>query len=127
MKVNRIRGDAGCTSGPLWGEPIVPGGGFHICLNTWIAERPEDISNPGFDYPRFNLPYWQKVERMLQYAREKDMILSMVLDWNDSKVHPAAGGEDEQRYFRYAAARLGALKRDLGPGDDIAAYHDDQA
>jgi hypothetical protein len=51
------------------------------------------------------------------------MIISVVFDWNDSPVHPAAGGEDERRYFRYAAARLAPFANvtwDLG--DDISAF-----
>jgi hypothetical protein len=126
LKVNRIRAMLAAQASHFWGEPVVPGGGFRVCLNPWVAEHPDSVSAPGFDYTRFNVAYWQKVERMLQHAREKDMILSMILDWNDSKVHPAAGGEDEQRYFRYATARLAAFSNinwDLG--DDITAYRND--
>src|SRR5947209_11397724 len=60
---------------------------------------------------------------MLRHARDRDMIISVVLDWNDSPVHPAAGSADEWRYFRYAAARLSAYSNitwDLG--DDISLY-----
>jgi hypothetical protein len=45
------------------------------------------------------------------------------MDWNDSPVHPGAGSDDEKRYYRYAAARLGAFANitwDLG--DDISAF-----
>jgi hypothetical protein len=127
LQVNRIRIMLAARSSTFWGEPVVPGRGFRISLNPWVAQRPDDVTNPGFDYTRFNLPYWQKVERMLRYARERDMILSVVFDWNDSKVHPAAGSEDELRYFRYGAVRLGAYSNvnwDLG--DDITAYHNDE-
>ena len=40
-----------------------------------MAARPDSVENPGFDVRRFNLPYWRKIERMLHYAREKDMPL----------------------------------------------------
>ena len=75
---------------------------------------------PSVDYTRFNVVYWQKFERMLQYAWSKDMSISAVFEWNDSRVHPVAGSEDELRYYRYAAARLAAFSNinwDLG--DDI--------
>jgi hypothetical protein len=127
LKVNRIRIMLAARLASYWGEPVVPTSDFRVCLNPWVAERPEDISNPGFDYSRFNLPYWQKYERMLRYAREKDMIISVIFDWNDSKVHPVAGGEDEQRYFRYTVARLSSFSNvtwDLG--DDITAYRDEK-
>ena len=128
LKINRIRLMlAARVVFSLWGEPIMPNREFRAYLNPWIAEQPDDVTHPGFDYSRFDVSYWQKFERMLRYAREKDMIISVILDWNDSgKVHPAAGSDDELRYFRYAAARFGAyysVNWDLG--DDITAYRDD--
>jgi hypothetical protein len=123
-KINRARVLlGGGRSRSYWGEPIIPNGEFRPYLNPWVAERPESLDNPGFDYARFNVAHWQKFERMLRHAREQDTIISAVLDWNDSPVHPAALSEDEQRYFRYAAARLGAFSNitwDLG--DDISLY-----
>lgn len=55
------------------------------------------------------------------------MIISLVLDMNDSRVHPAAGSADEYRFIRYAVARFGAFSNitwDLG--DDLDGYRDDQ-
>ena len=63
---------------------------------------------------------------MLKYAREKDMIISVILGWNDTPIHPAAGSDDERRFFRYAVARLGAYSNvtwDLG--DDLDGFRDD--
>lgn len=123
LKVNRMRVLLAGRSGQFWSEPIKPGHGFSACLNPWAAERPEDVFKPGFDYRRFNLPYWQKYERMLRYARDEDMIISVIMDWNDSKVHPRAGSADEYRYYRYAVARLAAFSNvtwDLG--DDLNLY-----
>ena len=98
---------------------------FRAFLNPWMAERPDDPTHPGFDYARFNVAHWQKFERMLRHARGLDLIISVVLDWNDSRVHPAADSDDERRYFRYAANRLAAYSNvtwDLG--DDISLYRD---
>jgi hypothetical protein len=123
-KVNRARVLLnGRVSYSFWGEPIIPGMGFQAYVNPWPAQRPDDASNPGFDYTRFNVPTWQKFERMLRLARDRDIVISVVLDWGDSREHPAAGGEDERRYSRYAAARLGAFANvtwDLG--DDISRF-----
>ncbi len=123
-RVNRVRVLLnGRPSYSLWGEPIVPDMGFRLAVNPWPAQRPDDLCYPGFDYRRFELPHWQKFERMLRYARDRDIVISIVLDWGDSKEHPQAGGEDERRYYRYAAARLGAFSNitwDLG--DDISRF-----
>jgi hypothetical protein len=124
LKINRLRVLlGGGRSRSFWGEPIIPNDQFRSFLNPWIAERPDSLDHPGFDYTRFNIPHWQKFERMLRHARELDTIISVVLDWNDSPVHPAALSDDEKRYFRYAAARLGAYSNvtwDLG--DDISGF-----
>ncbi len=95
LKVNRIRLLlAGGRSSSFWSEPVIPGREFWPYLNPWVAERPSSTDNPGFDYSRFNVAYYQKFERLLRYAREKDMIISVIFDWNDSKVHPAALSDD---------------------------------
>jgi Protein of unknown function (DUF4038)/Putative collagen-binding domain of a collagenase len=123
FKVNRIRVLLDGRTDHFWTEPISPGNGFRAHLNPWEAERPDDVRDPGFDYTRFNCPYWQKFERMLKYARDKDMTVSVVFLWNDTKVHPVAGSADERLYFYYAAARLAAYANitwDLG--DDIDSF-----
>jgi Protein of unknown function (DUF4038)/Domain of unknown function (DUF5060)/Putative collagen-binding domain of a collagenase len=125
LKVNRIRVLLTGRCSSFWGEPVIPGMGFRVCLNPWHAARPNDITNPGFDYSRFNVAHWQKFERMLRHARDCDMIISVILDWNDARVHPAAYSPDERRFFAYAAARFSAFSNvtwDLG--DDISSYRD---
>jgi hypothetical protein len=123
-KVNRVRVLLnGRPSMSLWGEPIVPSGDFHLTVNPWPARRPDDLSYPAFDYSRFHIPHWQKFERLLRYARDRDIVISVVLDWNDSREHPAAASADERRYYRYAAARLAPFANvtwDLG--DDISLF-----
>jgi hypothetical protein len=124
LRVNRLRVLlAGGRSRSFWGEPIIPGREFRPYLNPWPAERPDDPTHPNFDYARFDVAYWQKFERMLRHARGHDLVISVVLDWNDSPVHPAAGSADERRYVHYAADRLAAFSNitwDLG--DDISLY-----
>jgi hypothetical protein len=123
LAVNRIRVLLDGRTDHFWTEPIRPGNGFNAHLNPWIAERPGDIEDPRFDYTRFNCPYWQKFERMLNYAREKEMTISVIFGWDDTKVHPVAGSADEQRYVTYAVARFGAYSNvtwDLG--DDLDSF-----
>jgi hypothetical protein len=126
LKANRLRVLLdGCAGNSFWGEPIIPNREFRPYVNACVARRPGDATNPGFDYTRFDVPYWQKFEHMVRHARGQDMIISIILGWADSKVHPTGGGEDEQRYFRYAAARFAAFSNitwDLG--DDISLYRD---
>jgi hypothetical protein len=126
LKVNRIRALLAGRSDHYWTEPIKPGNGFRLWLNPWVARRPDSINDPGFDYRRFNVSYWQRYERMLRHAREKEMILSIIFDFNDHRVHPAPGSEDERRYYRYAVARLAAFSNvtwDLG--DDLDSFRDE--
>ena len=123
LDINRIRVLLDGRTDHFWTEPIKPGGGFHAHLNPWVAKRPDDIANPGFDYSRFDVDYWKKFERMLKYARERDMIISVIFGWNDTLVHPEAGSADEHRYIRYAVARLGSYSNvtwDLG--DDLDSF-----
>jgi hypothetical protein len=126
LKVNRIRLMLAARCGAFWGEPITATSEFNPHLNPWVAERPNDEWNPGFDYARFNIPYWQKFERMVRFARDRDVIISVIFDWNDSKVHAVAGSDDERRYFRYGVIRLAAYSNvtwDLG--DDLDSFRDD--
>jgi hypothetical protein len=87
----------------------------------------DDVYHPGFDYSKLEVSYWQKFERALRFARERNIIFSLVLDMSTSKVHPLAGSADEHRFIRYAVARFGAFSNitwDLG--DDFDSYRDDQ-
>jgi hypothetical protein len=86
---------------------------------------PDDLYHPGFDYSRFNVPYWQKWDRALRYARDRDVAISIVLDMGTSKVFPV--GNDERRFVRYAVARFAAFSNvtwDLG--DDFDLYRSDE-
>jgi hypothetical protein len=123
LGINRIRLLLDGRTDHFWTEPIIPGNGFRAYLNPWTAKRPDDVIDPGFDYAQFNCPYWQKFERMLFHARENEVIVSVIFGWNDTKVHPGSGSEDERRYFRYAVARLSAFSNvtwDLG--DDLDGF-----
>jgi len=120
LKVNRLRVLVYGRNEPRpWGQPVVPTENFKLHLNPWPAERPDDIKNPGFDLKRFNVEHWQKYERLLRYAREKDMIVSVIL-YIGGQVLPTpfeADSEEERLYYRYAVARLAAFSNvtwDLG-------------
>ncbi|MCL4195369.1 MAG: DUF4038 domain-containing protein, partial [Thermoguttaceae bacterium] len=118
LKVNRIRvALCGRThSGDRWFEPLVISTDkFRFRLNPWVAARPDSVDDPGFDVDRYNVAFWQKCERMLRHAREKDMVVSMIyyLDGRDPGVDPfgkaRAGCEAELRYYHYGVARLAAF------------------
>lgn len=138
LKINRVRVTLAGRTNVWYGEPVMMDSNWTVFPTPWPRSTPGDImhqglaysrvfADPGFDYSRFDVAYWQKFERMLGYARERDMIISVVLDMNDSGVHPVAGSEDEHRFIRYAVARLGAFSNitwDLG--DDLDSYRDDK-
>jgi hypothetical protein len=126
LKVNRLRVTIAGRENIFFGEPVMNGGDFSTYPTPWPAENAEDMFHPGFDYSRFYLEYWRRIEHALRFARDRDMTVSLVLDMNDNRVHPAAGSEDERRYIRYAVDRLGAFSNitwDLG--DDMERYRDD--
>jgi hypothetical protein len=127
LKVNRMRVTLAGRTIYFFGERVSPDGrNWTVFLAPWPAEKVDDFSHPGFDYKRFNVAYWERWDEMLRFARDQDMIISIVLDMNDNKVHPAAGSEDEHRYIQYAVNRVGAFSNitwDLG--DDLDVYRDE--
>jgi hypothetical protein len=131
LKINRLRVTIAGRTSLFYGEPVMAGTSWTPFITPWPSApghsgRPDDIYYPGFDYSRFRVAYWQKFERALRFARDRDMIFSLVLDMNDSRAHPAAGSDDEHRFIRYAIARFGAFSNitwDLG--DDLDQYRDD--
>lgn len=123
LKVNRVRVTVAGRTNNLHGEPVMIDDRWTTFLTPWPSKLPEDIYHPDFDYTKFYLPFWQKFDRMLRFARDRDMIISLVLDMNDSHVHPEAGSSSERRYLSYVVARLGAFSNitwDLG--DDLDQY-----
>ena len=123
LKVNRLRVTIAGRTNLFYGEPVMTGDNWTLFVTPWPAQNAEDIFHPGFDYSRFDVDYWQKFDRALRYARDRDMIVSLVLDMNDGRVHPAAGSEDEYRFIRYAIDRFGAFSNiTSGFGDDLDRY-----
>ena len=123
LKINRMRVTVAGRSNLFYGEPVMNGPSWTLLITPWPAQNAQDVFHPGFDYGRFSLPYWQKFDRSLRYARDRDMVVSLVLDMNDGRVHPDAGSADEYRFIRYAIDRFGAFSNitwDLG--DDLDGY-----
>ena len=127
LKVNRVRVLLGGRTNTMYGEPAMNTAEWSVFLSPWPAVKADDFYNPGFDYTRFRVEHWQGFERMLAFARERDMIISAILDIADGRVHLTPYSEDERRYIRYAIARLGAFSNitwDLG--DDLDTFRDDK-
>jgi len=118
FKINRVRVaiiPPRVKSGAQWMEPAVTSNAwFSFCVNPWPAKYPEDVNDPGFDPHRFNVPYWQKYERLVEYARDRGIQVSVVfyvdgsLPGVDPFRAPAMGGDLEKLYYSYAVARLAA-------------------
>ena len=127
MKVNRLRVLLAGSANIFWGEPVMLGENFTYALRPWPAQAPESWERPGIDYTRFNIPYWQKWERMVRFARDRDMIISVIQDISTHQAQPAAYSDDERRYLRYMVARLAAFSNityDLG--DDMDSFRDEK-
>lgn len=117
LKVTRVRAalSGRVKDGRAWFEDVYPTEKFSFLLNPWVAKNPASVENPEFDVTRFNVPFWQKFERLLSHTRTKDMSVSVIfyVDGRRPGVDPfgknGMGGPDEQRYYRYAIARLAAF------------------
>jgi hypothetical protein len=117
LKVNRIRVALAMrvADGRAWFENVFPTPRFSMRLGPWIAARPESLESPGFDPTRFDVGYWRKFERLVDRARARDVVVSVVfyVDGARAGTEPfgrdGAGGADEKRYYAYAVARLGAF------------------
>lgn len=118
FKINRIRAaifPPRVASGNAWIEPTVQNdNNFSFLTNPWPASSPDSVDNPGYDISRFNIDHWQKYERLVKYANERDFIISAIFYVDGRKPgnypfreNPA--GEDEKRYYRYAIARLASF------------------
>jgi hypothetical protein len=117
-RINRIRValNGRTADGMRWDEPMVVNTDqFKFHLNPWPAARPDNVVDPGLDTSRFDVAFWQKVERMLAQARQRDVVVSIIfyLDGADPGVDPFGkermGCEEELAYYRYGVARLAAF------------------
>ncbi len=130
LKINRLRVLLAGSMNSFVGEPIVTDEHFSVMLRPWAAEAPASYERPRIDYTRFNVAYWQKWERMLRFARDRDMIISVIFFIStdgDPIRKQMAGSEDERRYIRYAADRLSAFSNvnwDLG--DDLDSFRNEK-
>jgi hypothetical protein len=102
--------------GMRWNEPLVHRTDkFQFKMEPWIAARPANVEDPGYDVTRFNVEFFRKAERMLRLARDLDIVVSIIfyLDGADKGVDPFGkerrGSPEEQRYYRYVVARFGAF------------------
>jgi hypothetical protein len=118
LGVNRVRAALiapRVKSGQQWFEHVYPTDRFTFLFNAWEAARPGSLEDPGFDVTRFNVDHFQKYERLLRFARDRDIVVSVVfyVDGRVPGVDPfgkaGMGGAGEQRYYRYAVARFGAF------------------
>jgi hypothetical protein len=125
LKVNRLRvalSPARVKDAQAWCENVQPSEEFTFLYGPWVASDIQNLEHPGWDVTRFDLSFWHKVERLLAHARSLDIAVSLVfyVDGMRGGVDPFGrarddgeglqemGAEDEQRYYRYAAARLAA-------------------
>jgi hypothetical protein len=127
LKINRLRVLLDGAANIFWGEPVMTDENFSLNVRPWKAQSSASFDHPGIDYARFDVGYWQKWERMVRYARKRDMIISVIMDISTHQSQAPSGSEQERRYFRYAASRLTAFSNitwDLG--DDLDSFRDEK-
>lgn len=127
LKINRVRVLIHGRANNFYTEPIQLGPNFTMFMAPWVAQKAEDLYFPGYDYARFNVEHWQRMDRMLKAARDRDMIISVIFGLGDDPVHPQPYSEDERRYLKYAVDRFAAFSNitwDLG--DDLDSFRDDK-
>ncbi len=117
LGINRIRvAICGRTrDGKRWNEPLVrPTSTFQFKMEPWVAADPQNLEQPGYDTSRFNLPFYDKIDRLMLLARELGIVVSVIfyVDGKDAGVDPfgpeQCGETAEQLYYRYTIARLAA-------------------
>ena len=118
LKINRLRVviNGRQDDGTRWAEPMVKESpNFTFKLNPWVARDPTSLDAPGFDVTRFNVPHWQRMDRMLAYARDRNINVSIIF-YVDGLEHGSdpfkkanMGGTDEKRYYQYAVNRFAAF------------------
>ena len=117
LKINRLRvtlNGPRVADATRWYEPLKPSAKFHFLFGPWLGAHPDNIHDPGWDVTRFDVDFWRKYERMLRYARDRDVAISVIffLDGEDAGADPFGKANrfsaGEKRYYAYAAARLSA-------------------
>lgn len=82
-------------------------------LPAWLG------SPHGYDFTRFNVAYWQKLDRAVQAMRQRGIVATCIVTIEKQNLPQEYGAltEHEQRLYRYAVARLAAFSNvwwDLG-------------
>ncbi len=116
-RINRLRVSLSgihVESGEAWKEPVYPSKEFTFLFHPWVQNGNDPLTNPGYDVTRFDLEHWRKFERVVRYARDHGIQISVIFyvdgyrPGTDPFGKEDAGGEAEKRYYRYAVARLAA-------------------
>jgi hypothetical protein len=91
------------------------GDAFRFDLRPWPGKS-TDYAKPELDTSRFDVPIWQKLDRLIAHAHSRGVVVSTIfhLDGQDPGVDPFGSGKPyplgdaEKNYYRYAAARPSA-------------------
>ena len=116
LGINRIRvAICGRTrDGKRWNEPLVrPTSTFQFKMEPWVAADPQNLEQPAYDTSRFNLPFYDKIDRLMLLATNSaSWYRSFSTSTARMRVDPfgpeQCGDTAEQLYYRYTIARLAA-------------------
>lgn len=119
--INRIRvalSPSRQDDGSRWMEPqVAERDDFTYKYSPWVLGDAGNARQPQTDVTRFEVGFWHKVDRIVAYAQSRGIVSEIIffLDGADEGNYPfekfrlSASDLDEDRYYAYAVARLGAF------------------
>jgi hypothetical protein len=128
LKMNRIRValNARAKDGGRWFEPQVTNSkDFQFRIDPWPAKNKGSVEDPQFDTSRFNIPMWDKLDKLVAHARSKGVIVSIVfhIDGADIRGRSVQRREEEGRGVRRLQGRGGVLPLRGGPAQWVQQRH----
>ena len=112
--------DTRSSADPEHGVPTGRDGPNYGALPGRVNALPAWLGEPHrYDFTRFNVAYWRRVERGIRRMRERGIVATCIvtIEKQDLPREIGALSEDEMRLYRYAVARLAAFDNvwwDLG-------------
>lgn len=122
----------GRASDDEWSEGMAQSSRFVWTLSPWPArQRARQLTEGSIepDHSRFDLAHFRRAEMAIRTLRDRDVVASvnLYMDRGISREYgpddaPEAFSDEEQLYFRYAVARLGAFSNVMW---DLGTEHDE--
>ncbi len=79
-----------------------PGG-----VTPYPPTSPFEVAGESADRDRLNLPFWRKLDEVVRFMAEKDMLADLIVFWSQPESYGTT--EQNHRYASYAVARYAAF------------------